>query len=55
MELALTERAVRVSVSDPKGEVLPTLREATADDMEDARTDTRVTPAFPGVRPSPRR
>jgi hypothetical protein len=33
VELALTERAVRVSVSDPKGEVLPSLREAGADDM----------------------
>lgn len=33
VELTLTERVVRISVSDPKGELLPSLREATADDM----------------------
>lgn len=33
VELTLTELAVRVSVSDPKGEVQPSLREAAADDM----------------------
>ncbi len=33
VELTLTERAVRISVSDPKGEVLPTPRDATQDDM----------------------
>jgi anti-sigma regulatory factor (Ser/Thr protein kinase) len=31
--LTLTERAVRISVSDPKGELRPNLREATVDDM----------------------
>jgi len=33
VELTLTERAVRISVSDPKGELRPSLREATEDDM----------------------
>jgi hypothetical protein len=33
VELTLTERAVRISVSDPKGELRPNLREATEDDM----------------------
>jgi hypothetical protein len=33
VELILTERAVRVSVSDPRGDLLPGLREATSDDM----------------------
>jgi anti-sigma regulatory factor (Ser/Thr protein kinase) len=33
VELALTERAVRVSVSDPRGELLPRAREATPDEM----------------------
>ncbi|MFE9168045.1 ATP-binding protein [Streptomyces kebangsaanensis] len=33
VELTLTERVVRVSVSDPKGEVLPTPRDASPDDM----------------------
>ncbi|GAA0923386.1 hypothetical protein GCM10009549_43640 [Streptomyces thermoalcalitolerans] len=33
VELALTERVVHVSVSDPKGEVLPTPRDATRDDV----------------------
>lgn len=32
VELALTEHAVRVSVSDPKGELLPSPREATNDE-----------------------
>ncbi|WP_073946635.1 ATP-binding protein [Streptomyces kebangsaanensis] len=33
VELTLTERVVRISVSDPKGEVLPTPRNASPDDM----------------------
>ena len=33
VELTLTEYAVRISVSDPKGELQPSLREATEDDM----------------------
>lgn len=33
VELTLTEHAVRISVSDPKGELRPNLREATSDDM----------------------
>ncbi|MFJ8935942.1 ATP-binding protein [Streptomyces sp. NPDC102365] len=33
VELTLTEQAVRIAVSDPKGELRPNLREATADDM----------------------
>ncbi|MFD0308388.1 ATP-binding protein [Streptomyces sp. NPDC127119] len=33
VELTLTEQVVRISVSDPKGELRPNLREATADDM----------------------
>jgi anti-sigma regulatory factor (Ser/Thr protein kinase) len=33
VELTLTERVVRISVSDPKGELRPSLREASADDM----------------------
>lgn len=33
VELALTDRVVRISVSDPKGELRPSLREATTDDM----------------------
>ncbi|WP_329217102.1 ATP-binding protein [Streptomyces sp. NBC_01485] len=33
VELALTERFLRIAVSDPKGELRPYLREATADDM----------------------
>lgn len=33
VELALTKRAVRVSVSDPRGELLPRTREAAPDEM----------------------
>lgn len=33
VELTLTERAVRISVSDPKGELRPSLREVTGNDM----------------------
>lgn len=33
VELTLTERAVRIAVSDPKGELRPNLREVTEDDM----------------------
>ncbi|WP_239149365.1 ATP-binding protein [Streptomyces sp. SID12501] len=33
VELALTEHAVRVSVSDPRGELLPRAREAAPDEM----------------------
>lgn len=33
VELALTERALRIVVSDPKGELLPTPRHASDDDM----------------------
>ncbi|WP_323186716.1 ATP-binding protein [Streptomyces sp. NBC_00878] len=33
VELTLTESVVRISVSDPKGELRPHLREATTDDM----------------------
>ncbi|MFI1409295.1 ATP-binding protein [Streptomyces sp. NPDC020707] len=33
VELTLTEQVVRIAVSDPKGELRPNLREATADDM----------------------
>ncbi|WP_329249308.1 ATP-binding protein [Streptomyces sp. NBC_01478] len=33
VELTLTERVVRIAVSDPKGELRPNLREATEDDM----------------------
>lgn len=33
VELTLTERAVRIDVSDPKGELLPTPRHASDDDM----------------------
>ncbi|MDW4907372.1 ATP-binding protein [Streptomyces sp. ADMS] len=33
VELALTERAVRVSVSDPRGELLPRPRKAAPDEM----------------------
>ncbi|MDX3453272.1 ATP-binding protein [Streptomyces sp. ME02-8801-2C] len=33
VELALTERAVRVSVSDPRGELLPRARNAASDEM----------------------
>ncbi|SES42337.1 Histidine kinase-like ATPase domain-containing protein [Streptomyces sp. yr375] len=33
VELALTERSLRIAVSDPKGELRPYPREATADDL----------------------
>jgi hypothetical protein len=33
VELTLTERAVRIAVSDPRGELRPSLREPTEDDM----------------------
>ncbi|WP_239134617.1 ATP-binding protein [Streptomyces sp. SID12488] len=33
VELALTDRAVRVGVSDPRGELLPRQRKATPDEM----------------------
>ncbi|MEH0423184.1 ATP-binding protein [Streptomyces sp. B21-083] len=33
VELALTERAVRVGVSDPRGELLPLPRQAASDEM----------------------
>ncbi|WP_328683506.1 ATP-binding protein [Streptomyces sp. NBC_01261] len=33
VELTLTEHAVRIAVSDPRGELRPSLREPTEDDM----------------------